>query len=202
MIAVAIGVAVRDLIVAFSVFCAGACLYMGVRFLFVLRTEHFGWAYALVGFSLAGIVYLIGAVIAQVPTVQVTWRTVAYLVFLLAGGIGLLGMVRAVGVRRPEGSASRGVLTVVVLLIVTQAAVLTIEIQTTQSQSASFSGLTQQLNAEFVEHRIAQRCASYDTEVYLRRVLTAQNLATAGLPALPNVKGLRCRQALSKLPDP
>ena len=81
------GVAAKQCIVGASAFAAGVLLY---RVFFFERSRH--RPFLALGFlGIAVIIVLIGEAVVRLPLLNIEWRTVVYLLSLLAVAVGFLG---------------------------------------------------------------------------------------------------------------
>ena len=81
------GVAAKQFVIGASAFAAGVLLY---RVLFVERLRHRPFL-ALGLFGIAVIIVLIGEAVVHLPLLNIEWRTVVYLLSLIAVAVGFLG---------------------------------------------------------------------------------------------------------------
>ena len=93
------GVAIKQCIIGASAFAAGVLLYRVIFF-----ERHRQRPFLAIGFlGIAAIIVLIGEAVVRLPLLNVEWRTVVYLLALVAVAVGFLGDAIGEQKRRDRG---------------------------------------------------------------------------------------------------
>ena len=90
---------VRDIILGFSAFVVGMCIYMDLRALHALVTERKLWQvwFLMIYAGIAIIVALISELVAAAPGVPLNWRVALYILGLGLIFFGMVGVAWSVG---------------------------------------------------------------------------------------------------------